>query len=413
MSPLPNVRITQSNGNLGILAQSDDSISGIIVSGVAVSGQFALGDLIGPFTSIEEVEAVGINAAYDTTNTCNAHKQIADFYEEAPRGTKLYVMVVAKTVTMAQICDKTLQYAAKMINQATGGRPRIIIVTRTPDGAYTPTYANQLDGDITTAITNAQALVDDMQDLFIYPRFIIEGRDWQGNVSSTRDLRDAATTPAANRVALVLGQDKAFADSLPSNDLRKKYAFAGLVGGRLAAIPIQRNIGRTLDGVLPVTSPGFSNNAAYNTLTPSQLDTMDDKGFIFLRGFEGMAGYYFNFDHTCAVETDDYNNLRYGRIIDKASLLCYSTYVQRLNDEILIDEETGKMAPSVIKSLEGEVEKAITANMGDAISGLDAFINADQNVLATGEIKVELKITPKGNAKTFVVTLGLRNPFAA
>lgn len=411
MSPLPNVRITQSNGNLGLLPQSDDSITGIIASGVAVGGQFALGDLIGPFTSIEEVEAVGIDSAYDVTNTCLAHKHIVDFFTEAPRGTKLYVMIVAKTVTMAQMCDVTLTHAKKMIETATSGRPRIIIITRTPDGAYTPAYANQLDGDITTAIANAQALVAAMQLNYIYPRFIIEGRDWQGNVSSTRDLRDSATTPGANRVAIVLGQDKAYADALPALDVRKKYAFAGLVGGRLAAGPVQRNIARTIDGPLPVTSPGFSNNGAFTSLSPTQQDTMDDKGFIFLRGYEGIAGYYFSFDHTCAVETDDYNNLRYGRVIDKASLIAYNTYVQRLNDEILVDTVTGKMQPSVIKSLEGEVEKAIQLNMGDSISGADAYIDADQNVLSTGEIKVELGITPKGNAKTFIVTLGLRNPF--
>lgn len=408
---LPNVIINQSNGNLGIVAQDQDSISGIIVSGVAVSGQFALGDLIGPITSLAEAEAKGITEAYDATNTCQAWKQISDFYSEAPKGTKLWVMVLAKTVTLAQMCDNANAYVKKMIDDAVGDRPRTVIVTRTPDGAYTPTYATQLDNDVITAVANAKALIAAKQAEYKYPRIIIECRDWQGTVASTLDLRNSATSPNANRVALVIGQDTAYANALPLNDKRKKYAFAGLVGGRLAAIPVQRNIARTADGPLAITTPGFSNNALNTTLTPSNLDTMNDKGYIFLRGYEGQAGYYFNMDHTATVSTDDFNNLRYGRVIDKASLLAYATYIQRLNDEILIDEVTGKMQPSVIKSLEGEIEKQIQLNMVDEISAADAFIDADQNVLSTNNINVELSITPKGNASTFTVTLGLVNPF--
>lgn len=413
MSPLPNVKITQSNGNLGILPQSEDSISGIVVSGVAVAGKFALGDLQGPFTSIEEVQAVGIDAAYDATNTTLAFKHINDFFSIAPRGTKLYVMVAAKTVLLSTICDKASVWVKKMLDQATQGRPRIVIVTRVPDGAYTPTYATQLEVDINTAIANAQALVADFQSQYIYPRVIIEAMNWQGDVAATRNLRASGSTPAANRVAVVLGNDNTFVNTLAVNDVRKKYAYAGLVGGKLASVPVHRNIGRTLDGPTAIITAGFSNGAAFNSLTQAQLDTLSDKGFIFTRSFEGQAGFYFNYDHTAAVETDDYNNLRYGRVIDKASLLAYVTYTQRLNDEILVDETTGKMQPSVIKSLEGEVEKSIRLNMGESISSVDAYIDADQNILSTNTINVELSIVPKGNASTFKVTLVLKNPFNA
>lgn len=109
MGTLPNVTVIESNGNLGLLPANEDGASGIIVTGVA--GSFALGDVLGPFTSLKEVEDIGIDAAYDTTNSVLAHRHISDFFEGAGQGTKLYVMVVASTVTMTQMCDKTLTHA--------------------------------------------------------------------------------------------------------------------------------------------------------------------------------------------------------------------------------------------------------------------------------------------------------------
>jgi hypothetical protein len=407
----PNVAIAQTNGNLGLLAQSDDSISAIIVSGVA--GSFALGDVLGPFTSLEEVEAIGITAAYDTTNTCLAHKHISDFYSQANKGTKLFVMVLAKTVTLSQMCNTSSVYIKAIINAQPSGKPMIIMVTRVPDGGYTPTYTNQLDTDITNAITLSKALIEELQEEQVYTRFLIEGRDWQGTVASTVNLRDTATSPLANRTCIVFGNDNDFVTALSGGDLRKKYAAVGYVGGKLASVPIRRNIGRTADGPSGIVAAGFSNGAAYKTLTTAQINTLHDKGFIFLRNFPGQAGYYWNYDHTATKETDDYNNLRYGRVIDRACIICYNTLVLNLNDEITIDADKGTIPASVVKNIEGQVEVNIKGIMSEDIVAVDATIDPDVNILVSGNIEVELEITPKGNATSFTVKVGLRNPYTA
>ena len=56
MTGLPRVTTALGNGNLGKVQASEDGIALLIVSGIAVSGKFALGDVQGPFTSLKGAE---------------------------------------------------------------------------------------------------------------------------------------------------------------------------------------------------------------------------------------------------------------------------------------------------------------------------------------------------------------------
>jgi len=187
MSGLSKVIIGLSTNGLGQLAAQLDGVSGLIVSGVAVAGQFALGDVIGPFFSLAEVEAKGINSAYDTTNTCIAYKQIKDFYAEAGTGAELWVIVAAKTISMATMFDKDGVYAPKLMN-VSAGRIKMIAISRVPQTGYTATYSDQFDDDIWSAVTNGKALRADLFSKGMPVQLFIEGRDFQGTVASVKDL---------------------------------------------------------------------------------------------------------------------------------------------------------------------------------------------------------------------------------
>ena len=138
---LPGNTITLGNGNIGALS-GDDGVMGLMVSGIAVAGKFALGDVLGPFHSTQDAIDKGITPEYDTTNTTLAYKHIKDFFDEAGNGRPLYVMVVAKTVTLSQQVDKDLTHAKKLLTTA-GGRIKFVGATRVPDGAYAPVYLDQ------------------------------------------------------------------------------------------------------------------------------------------------------------------------------------------------------------------------------------------------------------------------------
>lgn len=409
MSGLPRVEVVQTNNNLGRIAASEDGIAALIVTGVGVSGKFTLGDVIGPLSSIEDVKSIGIDDDYDVANNSMAYLHCSDFYAEAGKGAKLYLMVLDDNITMTQMCDKANNYARKLI-EATEGKVKLIGVTRIPDSGYTPNYVDQLDDDILNAAAKAQELRDDQ---FGVPnqrisQFLIEGRDWQGNVVNTKDLRDGNQN--YSRVSIVMCQNAEVAAN-PDYSFNTKYASVGLVLGRLAAIPVQRCIGRVKnERVKTITLAGYSNAQGFTTLTDTQRDTLNDKGYIFLRRFNGKVGFYFNDDPTITPLTDDYCYIGRSRTIDKACMLAIQVLTDYVNDDVEVEQDTGKILPSIIKNIEANIETHIQRNMVGEISGVDAYIDPAQDIISTDELKAELAIIPKGYFKKIKVTVGYRNP---
>lgn len=405
----PDVTTLQSNGNLGRVAPSEDGISALVVSGIAVAGQFALGDVLGPFTSVADAEAKGITAAYDTTNTCLAHKHIADFYDAAGNGTELYVMVVAKTITMTQICDKANVYAKSLL-VAGDGKIKLLGVTRCPDGAYTPTFADQFEQDLWNAVVKLIALRNEEYTLHRPVSFLIEGRNFQGNASSTKDLRSATTGTNANRVHIVTGNDN---DFVTANSYASKYASVGFVLGIAAGNPVQRNIGRVKNGRLELKgfgTPGFSNGAAYATLTETNTDSLHDHGYIFFRKHTGVAGTFLNDDCAACPITDDYSSLTAGRVMDKIARITRQVYVQEILDEIDIDPNTGKMDASQIKYYQEAVRTQVNLQMiaKGELTAVFPYANPDQNVTSTDEVKIEIEARRKGTARNIKATLSYK-----
>lgn len=400
---LSNVNIVLGTSAAAVVAGTD-ATSGIIVSGVAIDGEIALNECLGPFYSLQEVEDRGITAAYDTTNTCVAHKHIADFFAEKPNGAELYVMVVAKTVSMADLVNPTLNYAKALIDFSEG-KIRTIAISRTPAAGYAPVFANQLDADIWAAITQAKLLRAHFFNRGIPVLTLIEARNFQGTISSLKNLAQASNADA-EFVALMIGQD---ADYAASNAHAAKYAAVGHLLGRVASIQVQRNIGRVQDGPrATIANPGLSNgqplvtSAGVINFNDIALGTLNDYHYIFFRKIAGKTGAYYNNDYcACPVERK-YNRISRTRPIDKAVRITNAQYTNQLLDDPELDAETGKLNAAVIKDFQATIEeeisnRMITTTTGVAeISGVSAFADPAQNVVTTNKIKVTLSIVPKG-----------------
>ncbi|MDP2723203.1 MAG: DUF2586 family protein [Bacteroidales bacterium] len=406
----PDVKLNLTNGNLGREVASKDGVALLIVSAVSVVDKFALGDVIGPIYKPEDADAYGINAAYDLANTLLAYQHIVDFYAEAGNGAPLYLMPVAQTVTMEEICDKTKTYAATAI-ESLNGEVRLVIVTRVPDAGYAATVLNGLDDDVIAAAIKAQALAVASFAAFRPVSFLIEGRDYQGVPGSALDLRSLADGPNANRVGIVISADP---DVSAADADHAAYANVALVGGRLASIGVQRDPGRVRDGALNVTKMGLSDASNVDDVSETDLVALHDKGYIFGWKHTGLAGYYINMGHAACPIADDYAYLSRGRTIDKAARLIRQVYIQDLLDEIEVDSD-GKLSTGVIKNFQSRGESTIRTNMlaKKEASGVGVYVDPAQNVLSTDKLIVELKITPMGIAKEIVVNLGFTNPATA
>ena len=103
-------------------------------------------------------------------------------------------------------------------------------------------------------------------------------------------------------------------------------------------------------------------------------------------------------------------------MIDKAFRVAYSTLLDKVNDEIPVTDE-GKMPVSITHALQGAVETAIINNMtaygnlGTDIedsndTGVQCYIDPEQNVVTTSTLRVSIKVKPYGYAKYIEATLG-------
>lgn len=389
---LPGVSIEIQNGALGQVVQTDDALCGVLLQGPAATSLALLTPAL--ITSLADAEALGITSSYDTTNSKRVWKHIRDFYLEAGTGAALWIMLVSDAVTMATMADKTqANYAVKLLNAA-AGKIRLLGITRSPAAGYTPTVTTQVDADVIAASTNAQALAVEYANNFKPLRVLLETREYAGNAGSLIDLK----TRTDNRVAWVLGDTATGAGSA-----------LGLALGRLAAVPVQRNLGRVKDGALAI-STAYIGTAELSTVEGT-IGTIHDKGFITLRRYVGKAGYYWTDDPTATTATDDYNSVARGRVIDKAISIAYATYVEEILDEVLIDS-AGRIETSRAKYYQTIIETAINTAMtaNGEISSVDALVDPEQNVLSTGQICVELRLVPVGYAKTIVIKLGFNNP---
>jgi hypothetical protein len=392
---LPGVSIEIQNGAIGSIPGTSDGVAGMIMSGVAVSGKIALNEAKQIFSE-EDAEALGLDAAYDTTNTTDVHFQISEFYKEAGAGAELWIMIVAKTVLMETMCDIASTTNAVRLLDAAGGKIRLLGVTRVPDAGYTAVITTGLDEDVWDAAIKAQALAEayalKMQPL----RVVIGGREWSGVAGALADLH----TRSENRVAITLtGQGDGV-----------ENANVGIVLGRLAAVPVQRNIGRVKSGPLQLSSAYLTDGNPIEESLAS-LDSIHDKGYIIFRKFEGKSGYYFNDDPTSAPLTDDYASLGRGRVIDKALVLAYITFVEEVNDEVEIKAD-GTLAAAYVKSLQAGIENVINTSMTaeGEISSVSCVIDPTQNILSTNKLSVSLTIVPVGYSKSIEIELGFNNP---
>lgn len=391
--PLPGVSITLTSGALGLVAPGEDGVIGLVANGVAASG-LALGASKQGF-GLDEFEAVGIDAAYDTDNTVEVWRQIKEFYDAAGDGAELWVMLVSQATNLTSILDKTQAFAKKLLDDA-GGRIKLLGVSRNPAGGYTPnTAANQIDIDVINALTTGQSLADDMQAAFRPVRFVIEGYAFTGTTSTLANLK-AQTKP---NMAVMIGDTKSGA-----------RAAIGILLGRLAKIPVQRNPGRVKDGSLPITAAFLG--AATLESNEGAATAIHDKGFITLRKYSGKAGYYFSDDPTAVAATDDYSSLARDRVIDKVIRIAYATYVEEILDEVEINPANGQIATVKAKYYQSIIENAVNTAMtaNGEVSGFEAFVDPAQNVLSTNKICIDARIVPVGYAKAIEVKLGFSNP---
>lgn len=146
---------------------------------------------------------------------------------------------------------------------------------------------------------------------------------------------------------------------------------------------------------------------AYESLSPTLLDDLDDKGYIFLIKYAGREnGVYVSKDQTCS--DGDFRTIARNRTINKSRRAVRSALLPYVNSPLMVNPTTGFLAPSKItafKTLIGDILKKMQSDQ--EISGYSVNIDANQNVLVDDTLRISYVIVPVGVAVKIYVEEGL------
>lgn len=378
------------NGQLGTVGESPDGLFALVCGAAAVTKKLELGKAY-TLHSFDELAALGVTAE----NNPRLYKHVQDFYTEAEEGTKLVIYPVDKAKTFAELCDKDTGVIKELI-MAENGTLRGIFVAG--DGREATVTTNGLDNDLFTALPKAQQLAEWATVSLYAPLFIIlEGRGYKGGVE--KDLHKEAY----NRVGVLIG------DTVKASE----GAAVGLMAGRLATLPVQRNIARVKNGALKPIAMFLGEKPVEENA--SAVSDLYDAGYITPRKYVGKAGYFFTDDRLACEQTDDYAHITARRTIDKAYRIAYTALLELMMDELAVNDD-GTLRHGIIMAwqqmMENAVNRAMTAvgelSADENGAGCKAYIDPKQDVLSTSKIELVLKVRPFGYARYVDVKLGFQ-----
>jgi hypothetical protein len=408
MGNLKGVDIRRGTLGASVLGNLD-AVSGLLCNGPAISADVdagiigvAVGEAI-RLTSLADANAYGFNELYDSGGDVQVYRHIREFYRMAGEGTPLWLMLYTGTPSVA-FGDS---YGKKLI-AAANGEIRQLAVACVP--ASTVTYVDGLDGGVRAAIAPAQAFYEWSYEAFRPCQVILECRDFHATTATAalnlRGIEDeSGNVLQYYKVSLCIHQDWKYAETLSAKG--KMFADVGTLLGRIASLSVNRNVGEVQNGSVTdvmkgiFTEAGLSNHKTVKDFE-SNLEALDEKGYIFLMQYAGLSGFYFNNDHTCTpviLDEDGYYNeysISLGRTHDKAVRNLRTKLLPLVKSTQPVDPKTGKLPKALVTSFEKMGDSVFAAMLNEISSG-KTYVDGDSNLqVPPRELKVSFVIVPMG-----------------
>jgi hypothetical protein len=362
---LNDVTFIQYEGGLARTLTGEDYVSGLVAATASQPSGFA-SDNTQVFFTLLEAEAAGITAAAFPA----VHYHIAQYFAANPQG-ELQVLL-ASTVTPADIA--TLQLAAE-------GRIRQVAFIDI--------------GDFATATVSALQTVADGLKADHMGLSILLAADFTDFTLSTLP---SLTTLSAPNVSVVIGMDAA-----------SPYSGIGATLGIVSLSSVSECIAwlkkfNVVKGT-DFQTLAFATGEQYKSVSPAQLSAVKTKGYIFLRKYMGYDGSFHSDSNTATAQTSDFATIENVRTIEKAERSIRAALLPELGAPL--KTKGGKLALETLTKFELLVKNRLEqmAN-ADEVSEFSIFIDPNQNVLSTSELRIQVGITPLGVARQIVVGIG-------
>ncbi|CAL2055472.1 DUF2586 family protein [Tenacibaculum sp. 190524A05c] len=380
-----DVVINKLSGGLGRRTPNQDMVSGLLFNTAAQPDAEIEKNRIYRLASLKEAKDLGIDENYDKAGV-SAYYQISQFFRMNPSGD-LFIMRTEDDKYSSMI----EKFGEDMLVQANGAIRQLAVIANAGDAKET-----------LLAIDKAKTLTVNAFENFRPVEVILEGK-------GINPLKPSNILgKSAENVSVLLAMD----EELASDPRYTNTAAVGVLLGAISKAKVSENIAwvekfnLTGDGF---RTAGFIGGAK---VPEGQMKNLDVAKYIFTRTHTGLPGVYFNDSHTCIEPTSDFTFIEANRTIHKAARIARTALLPKLNSPVLVDPDSGKLAPSVVKGFETICRSAVERMISnEEVSEIDVYVNPNQDILANSELEIEMSIVPMGTARRIIVNLGFKNPF--
>lgn len=312
---------------------------------------------------------------------------VSEFFRQSPNGT-LYFM----------LCTSESDYSVGLLglqNFANGSIRRCGIYST---ASFTTGKVTSLQAVATTLESNN----------YNTPLSIIATFDFSGTVFAS--LPSLALS--SKNVSIAIGQDAGANGFKIWNAQGKTVGCVGNAIGTRASGLVSDSIGykgkfNVTDGTeLNTISVGCQNNPLYSSLTPNQLDSLDNLRYVFLIKGKTIDGTFYNNGNTCIVASSDYAYIENNETIDKIVRLANANLEPFQQSSIVLNAD-GTISTLSANAIEQAIETDLIALVASGdISAVSVEVPTTQNVVSTGNVNVTIKIVPIAIARQFTINVG-------
>jgi hypothetical protein len=228
-------------------------------------------------------------------------------------------------------------------------------------------------------------------------------------ITDLSTLFDLATL-TANNVSAVIGQDAGGQGNYLYKTTAKSITTLGATLGAISLSKVSEDIAwiskYNISSGTECDTIGFANGLSLISVSQSLLNTLDNRRYIFLIKYVGIAGSYFNDSH-CAIQvTSDYAYIENNRTIDKAIRGAYSSLLPNLNSPLVLNAD-GTLTDNTIAYFISQASPNLDQMVRDSeLSAFAVRIDSTQNVLSTSTLVISIALVPIGVARNIVVNIG-------
>lgn len=388
MAGLPKINLTVT-GNIARPGLNTDGISGFVFynDNIADLTTFsAVDNRVINFNKLSDIEATGITS--DSTNFAKEHYILSEFFRLG--GTEVYVGIFDEPAT-------TYDYAElnQLKNKSQG------------DIKVYGVFANiAFDGAELNKINTILSGFDDNKKSAI----AYYAADFSTiSLSDLENIRELSID--APFVGAVLGQDTENYPATVSGSLGS-IPNLGAVMGATAIAPVNGNIlnvgnynytdGTNMENVGFYLSGSMINS---EDVAEIDLDTVNDKGYVFWRYFPNYAGTYLSNDNNANDITDTFNSMHIMRTRNKVVREVDAAVTPLIGSTLNLNAD-GTLSSISASTFENIVSTVLLGMQRNGeISQYDVLIDRNNNVASTKTVIIDVSIVPTESADFININL--------